>query len=203
MLLMITGASFGKSNNSRESPTGKETCFWVATVTCRQHFHVVWKMQHLMALGRTFISQFIYFYEYSIFKRFHRNKSGNKAIGARDNLLVAIAAAACTVVVTQSHALRAATGHSFFEGTDQRIWLALHFFEDQVFYQLKLRVLKKKHNEKRGKDSSPIALSAFSAFVLGAVSKCVATWIIKQEEYNVQGILSISPNGVQPVWEDG
>jgi hypothetical protein len=43
-----------------------------------------------------------------------------------------------------------------------------------VFDQLKQRLLKGKEN-KTGKGSSPEALSAFTAFVLGAVAKSVAT----------------------------
>ncbi|KAK2633092.1 hypothetical protein EUGRSUZ_L00606 [Eucalyptus grandis] len=44
-----------------------------------------------------------------------------------------------------------------------------------VFDQLKQRLLKEKQSRSRGTGSSPESLSAFSAFVLGAVSKCVAT----------------------------
>lgn len=44
-----------------------------------------------------------------------------------------------------------------------------------AFDQLKQRLLKGKMSKKTGTKSSPEALSAFSAFMLGAVSKCVAT----------------------------
>lgn len=44
-----------------------------------------------------------------------------------------------------------------------------------VFDQLKLRVLKGQQRNNKGAESSLQALSAFSAFMLGAVSKCVAT----------------------------
>jgi len=44
-----------------------------------------------------------------------------------------------------------------------------------AFDQLKQRLLKGKTSKKIGTKSSPEALSAFSAFMLGAVSKCVAT----------------------------
>lgn len=44
-----------------------------------------------------------------------------------------------------------------------------------VFDQLKLRALKGEQSPKQGIEQSQQALSAFSAFVLGAVSKCVAT----------------------------
>lgn len=55
---------------------------------------------------QSFISQFVYFYGYSFFKRLYLEKSGNKRIGTKANLLVAASAAACTVIVTQvSHIL--------------------------------------------------------------------------------------------------
>lgn len=44
-----------------------------------------------------------------------------------------------------------------------------------VFDQLKQRLLKGKMGKERDNVSSTEALSAFSAFVLGAVSKCIAT----------------------------
>ncbi|KAI4311263.1 hypothetical protein MLD38_036169 [Melastoma candidum] len=146
---------------------------------------------------QSFISQFIYFYGYSFFKRLYLKKSGNKSIGARDNLLVAIAAAACTVVVTQPldtasskmqtsefgkskglwKTITDRTWREAFDGLGISLLLTINpSIQYTVFDQLKLRVLKK-HNEKRGKESSPMALSAFSAFVLGAVSKCVATCV--------------------------
>ena len=42
-----------------------------------------------------------------------------------------------------------------------------------VFDQLKRRLLKEKQDE-ASKGASPVALSAFTAFVLGAVSKSIA-----------------------------
>ncbi|VAH18853.1 unnamed protein product [Triticum turgidum subsp. durum] len=50
---------------------------------------------------QSFISQFVYFYGYSYFKRLYLEKSGAKSIGTKANLLIAAAAGACTVVVTQ------------------------------------------------------------------------------------------------------
>lgn len=50
---------------------------------------------------QSFISQFVYFYGYSFFKRLYLEKSGNKTIGTKANLIVAAAAGACTVIVTQ------------------------------------------------------------------------------------------------------
>lgn len=50
---------------------------------------------------QSFISSFIYFYGYSFFKRIYLKRSGNQKIGTRANLIVAAAAGACTVIVTQ------------------------------------------------------------------------------------------------------
>nr|XP_018685335.1 PREDICTED: peroxisomal adenine nucleotide carrier 1 isoform X2 [Musa acuminata subsp. malaccensis] len=98
---------------------------------------------------QSFISQFVYFYSYSYFKRWYLQKSGAKSIGTKANLVVAAAAGACTVVVTQY----------------------------TVFDQLKQRILRKQSSKVMPADtkSSPAVLSAFSAFVLGAISKSVAT----------------------------
>lgn len=52
----------------------------------------------------------------------------------------------------------------------------MYTFQYTVFDQLKQRLLKQKL-DKRHKGSSPEALSAFSAFVLGAASKSVATFL--------------------------
>ena len=50
---------------------------------------------------QSFISSFIYFYGYSFLKRIYLKRSGNKKIGTKANLIVAAAAGACTVVLTQ------------------------------------------------------------------------------------------------------
>ena len=50
---------------------------------------------------QSFVSSFFYFYGYSYFKRLYLEKSGAKSIGTTANLLVAAAAGACTVFVTQ------------------------------------------------------------------------------------------------------
>jgi hypothetical protein len=49
----------------------------------------------------SFISSFIYFYGYNYYKRLYVEKSGAKSIGTMANLLVAAAAGASTVIVTQ------------------------------------------------------------------------------------------------------
>ncbi|XP_077246170.1 peroxisomal adenine nucleotide carrier 1-like isoform X2 [Tasmannia lanceolata] len=99
---------------------------------------------------QSFISQFVYFYGYSYFKRLYLEKSGSKSIGTRANLVIAAAAGACTTIVIQY----------------------------TVFDQLKQSLLKSERNNKTGittAESSPVALSAFSAFLLGAISKSIAT----------------------------
>ncbi|KAI8011055.1 Peroxisomal adenine nucleotide carrier 2 [Camellia lanceoleosa] len=50
---------------------------------------------------QSFISQFVYFYGYSYFKRLYLEKSGSKSIGTATNLVLAAAAGACTAIVTQ------------------------------------------------------------------------------------------------------
>ena len=50
---------------------------------------------------QSLISSFFYFYGYSYFKRLYLEKSGAKSVGTTANLLVAAAAGACTVIVTQ------------------------------------------------------------------------------------------------------
>jgi hypothetical protein len=50
---------------------------------------------------QSFVSSFFYFYGYSYFKRLYLEKSGAKSIGTTANLVVAAAAGACTVIVTQ------------------------------------------------------------------------------------------------------
>ena len=50
---------------------------------------------------QSFIFQFIYFYGYSFVKKLYLKRSGSKSIGTKANLVLAAAAGACTVVVTQ------------------------------------------------------------------------------------------------------
>lgn len=145
---------------------------------------------------QSFISQFIYFYGYSFFKRLYLRKTGKKTIGAKANLIVAAAAGACTVVVTQpldtasSRMQTSEFGKSkgllktLSEGTWKEAFGGLGIsllltsnpsIQYTVFDQLKQRLLTRQGSRKTGIASSPEALSAFSAFLLGAVSKCVAT----------------------------
>lgn len=55
----------------------------------------------VFSLYQSFISQFIYFYSYSYFKRVYSERTGSKSIGTKANLLIAAAAGACTSVLIQ------------------------------------------------------------------------------------------------------
>ncbi|KAL2530473.1 Peroxisomal adenine nucleotide carrier 1 [Forsythia ovata] len=145
---------------------------------------------------QSFISQFIYFYGYSFFKRLYLKKSGYKSIGTKANLIVAAAAGACTVIVTQPLDTASSKMQTSDFGKSKGLWKTLSentwreafdglgisllltanpSIQYTVFDQLKQRLLKEKMSKNRDDVSSRAALSAFSAFVLGAVSKCIAT----------------------------
>ncbi|KAL7144667.1 hypothetical protein ABFS83_07G028200 [Erythranthe nasuta] len=145
---------------------------------------------------QSFISQFIYFYGYSFFKRLYLRESRSKSIGTAANLLIAAAAGACTAIVTQPLDTAASRMQTSDFGKSKGLWESLSegswsdafdglgislllttnpSIQYTVFDQLKLRMLKG-NIRKETDDASPReALSAFSAFVLGAVSKCIAT----------------------------
>ncbi|CAI0551143.1 unnamed protein product [Linum tenue] len=143
---------------------------------------------------QSFISQFVYFYGYSYFKRLYLEKSGSKKIGTKANLLVAAAAGACTAIATQpldtasSRMQTSAFGKSkglwdtltegdwsnAFDGLGISLLLTSNpaiqvgvtgFIKYTVFDQLKLKLLK----------GNQASLSAFTAFLLGALSKSIAT----------------------------
>ncbi|KAG8370138.1 hypothetical protein BUALT_Bualt14G0086200 [Buddleja alternifolia] len=149
---------------------------------------------------QSFISQFVYFYGYSFFKRLYLRESKSKSIGTTANLIIAAAAGACTAVVTQAILQPLDTASSRMQtsefGKSKGLWESLSegtwvdafdglgislllttnpSIQYTVFDQLKHRLLKEKMRKKGDDVSSPEALSAFSAFVLGAVSKCIAT----------------------------
>ncbi|KAL2244069.1 peroxisomal adenine nucleotide carrier 1-like [Sesamum indicum] len=147
---------------------------------------------------QSFISQFIYFYGYSFLKRLYLRESGAKSIGTRANLIIAAAAGACTVIVTQpldtasskmqtsdfgkskglQKSLSESTWSELFDGLGISLLLTANpSIQYTAFDQLKQRMLKKKNRENSGDVTAPEALSAFSAFVLGAVSKCIATCV--------------------------
>lgn len=145
---------------------------------------------------QSFISQFIYFYGYSFFKRLYLKRSGYKSIGTKANLVIAAAAGACTVIVT--HPLDTASSrmqtsefgkskglmkflsegswNEAYDGLGISLLLTANpSIQYTAFDQLKQRMLKRRMSNKEGTESSPEALSALSAFVLGALSKCIAT----------------------------
>lgn len=142
------------------------------------------------------ISQFVYFYGYSFFKRLYLSESGSKSIGTTANLVIAAAAGACTAIVTQPLDTASARMQTSEFGKSKGLWKSLSegtwtdsynglgislllttnpSIQYTVFDQLKNRLLIEKMRKHKDGVSSPEALSAFSAFVLGAVSKCIAT----------------------------
>ncbi|CAK9167981.1 unnamed protein product [Ilex paraguariensis] len=144
---------------------------------------------------QSFIAQFVYFYGYSYFKRLYLERTGFKSIGTRANLILAAAAGACTAIVTQPLDTASSRMQTSAFGKSKGLWQTLTegswseafdglgisllltsnpAIQYTVFDQLKQRLLKEKQS-KMEKGSTPEALSAFSAFVLGAVSKSIAT----------------------------
>ncbi|KAF5189061.1 Peroxisomal adenine nucleotide carrier [Thalictrum thalictroides] len=145
---------------------------------------------------QSFISSFLYFYGYSYFKRLYLVWSGNKSIGTKANLIIASAAGVCTVIVTHpldtvsSRMQTSAFGKSkgFLQSFKESSWSEAYdglgisllltsnpSIQYTAYDQLKKRLLKRKQSNKIGTQSSPEELSAFSAFMLGAVSKSFAT----------------------------
>ncbi|GAB2266548.1 NAD(+) salvage pathway protein [Dionaea muscipula] len=145
---------------------------------------------------QSFISQFIYFYGYSFLKKLYLKKSGSKSIDTKTNLIVAAAAGACTCIITQPldtassrmqtsefgksrglwKTLSEGTWSDAFDGLGISLLLTTNpSIQYTVFDQLKQRLLLRKKRNETGTESSPEALSAFAAFVLGAVSKSIAT----------------------------
>ncbi|CAH9073683.1 unnamed protein product [Cuscuta epithymum] len=147
----------------------------------------------------SFISQFVYFYGYSYFKRLYLVRSGGRSIGTKANLIIAAAAGACTAIVTQPLDTASLRMQTSAFGKSKSLWKTLTegslieafdglgisllltsnpAIQYTVFDQLKQHLLKDQHtsNGKKG-SSSPLALSAFSAFLLGALSKSIATII--------------------------
>ncbi|CAA7015828.1 unnamed protein product [Microthlaspi erraticum] len=146
---------------------------------------------------QSFVSQFIYFYSYSYFKRLHSERTGSKSIGTKANLLIAAAAGACTSLLTQPLDTASSRMQTSEFGESKGLWKTLTegawgdafdglgisllltsnpAIQYTVFDQLKQHLLKQK-TAKAENSSSPVVLSAFMAFVLGAVSKSVATVI--------------------------
>ncbi|CAL5337710.1 unnamed protein product [Camellia sinensis] len=142
------------------------------------------------------IFQFIYFYGYSFFKKLYLKKSGLKSIDTKANLVLAAAAGACAVIVTQPLDTASSRMQTSEFGKSQGLWKTLSegtwseafdalgislllttnpSIQYTVFDQLKQRLQRGQLSKKLGTESSSDSLSAVSAFVLGAVSKCIAT----------------------------
>ncbi|GMJ11190.1 peroxisomal adenine nucleotide carrier 1 [Hibiscus trionum] len=148
---------------------------------------------------QSFIAQFVYFYGYSYFKRLYLEKSGFKSIGTKSNLILAAAAGACTAIVTQPLDTAASRMQTSAFGKSKGLWKTLTegtlsdafdglgvsllltsnpAIQYTVFDQLKQRLLNQKSKKTdHGSSSSPVVLSAFTAFLLGAISKSIATVI--------------------------
>ncbi|KAK4478061.1 hypothetical protein RD792_017326 [Penstemon davidsonii] len=132
---------------------------------------------------QSFISQFVYFYGYSFFKRLYLRESGYKSIGTKANLVIAAAAASSRMQTSEFgkskgllESLSEGTWTDAFDGLGISLLLTTNpSIQYTVFDQLKQRLLNEKMKKNTDKVSSSEALSAFSAFMLGAVSKCIAT----------------------------
>lgn len=148
------------------------------------------------------LAGFVYFYGYSYFKRLYLSYSGAKRMGMGANLLVAAAAGVCTATLSQPFDTLSARMQTSGPGKAEG-FLALireqglrHAFDGlgaslllvsnptiqyTVFEQLKERLLRLQRKEQAmaasatGAIAGPIALTAFTAFLLGALSKTVAT----------------------------
>ncbi|KAH8960960.1 hypothetical protein BDL97_05G025100 [Sphagnum fallax] len=147
------------------------------------------------------VSQFIYFYSYSFFKQWYLQRASLKKMGTGANLIIAAAAGTCTVVLTQpldtasarmqtstfgkSKGLRATLTEGSWKEAFAGIGASLVLVSNPaiqytVFEQLKEHLLQPKVNaavvdKGQAKIPSPILLSAFQAFLVGAISKTVAT----------------------------
>ncbi|KAF8053979.1 hypothetical protein N665_1358s0014 [Sinapis alba] len=146
---------------------------------------------------QSFVSSFIYFYSYSYFKRLHSERIGSKSIGTKANLLIAAASAAFTNILTQPldtassrmqtsefgnakgfwKTLTEGTWRDAYDGLGITLLLTPNpAIQYTVFDQLKQNLVEKR-KAKAKKDSSPVVISAFMAFLLGAMSKTAATVI--------------------------
>ncbi|RID43616.1 hypothetical protein BRARA_I00466 [Brassica rapa] len=146
---------------------------------------------------QSFVSSFIYFYSYSYFKRLHSERIGSKSIGTTANLLIAAASAAFTNILTQPLDTASSRMQTSEFGNAKGFWKTLTegtwgdaydgmgitllltpnpAIQYTVFDQLKQNLVEKR-KAKAKKDSSPVVISSFMAFLLGAISKSAATVI--------------------------
>ncbi|RVW53482.1 Peroxisomal adenine nucleotide carrier 1 [Vitis vinifera] len=156
---------------------------------------------------QSFIAQFVYFYGYSCFKRLYLERSGFNSIGTKANLILAAAAGACTAIVTQILAsflfyyalgfqlmlhlvAYGSPGYSLLKDADKCFWEIKRAWQtltagtwSEAFDGLGISLLLttnpaiQRNQNITEKGSSPEALSALSAFMLGAISKSIATFL--------------------------
>ncbi|CAN1219974.1 Peroxisomal adenine nucleotide carrier 1 [Linum perenne] len=148
---------------------------------------------------QSFVSQFVYFYGYSYFKRLYLEKSGSKKIGTKANLILAAAAGACTAIATQPLDTASSRMQTSAFGKSKGLWETLTEGEwSNAFDGLGISLLLtsnpaiqvsltcdafeliiekvKKYRPKAYGDQAE-TLSAFTAFLLGALSKSIATFL--------------------------
>ncbi|KAI3794527.1 hypothetical protein L1987_37159 [Smallanthus sonchifolius] len=144
---------------------------------------------------QSFVAQFVYFYGYSYFKRLYQVKYGTKSIGTKANLILAASAGACTAIITQPLDTASSRMQTSAFGRSKGLWAMLTegswseafdglgisllltsnpAIQYTVFDQLKQKLLDGTL-KRAGNGTSPESLSAFSAFLLGAISKSIAT----------------------------
>ncbi|KAI7736040.1 hypothetical protein M8C21_011075, partial [Ambrosia artemisiifolia] len=125
----------------------------------------------------------------SFFRKMYIERSGYRSIGTKANLLIAAVSGACTVAITQPldtaasrmqtsdfgkskglwKTLSEGTWGEAFDGLGISILLTINpAIQYTAFDQLKQRLLE-------GQQGNPQSLSALTAFLLGAASKCAAT----------------------------
>ncbi|CAN1219973.1 Peroxisomal adenine nucleotide carrier 1 [Linum perenne] len=147
---------------------------------------------------QSFVSQFVYFYGYSYFKRLYLEKSGSKKIGTKANLILAAAAGACTAIATQPLDTASSRMQTSAFGKSKGLWETLTEGEwsnafDGLGISLLLTsnpaiqvsltcdafelIIEKQLKQKLLKGDQAETLSAFTAFLLGALSKSIATFL--------------------------
>ncbi|CAN1784001.1 Peroxisomal adenine nucleotide carrier 1 [Linum perenne] len=144
---------------------------------------------------QSFVSQFVYFYGYSYFKRLYLEKSGSKKIGTKANLILAAAAGACTAIATQPLDTASSRMQTSAFGKSKGLWETLTEGEwSNAFDGLGISLLLTSNpaiqvsltcdafeliilKQKLLKGDQAETLSAFTAFLLGALSKSIATFL--------------------------
>ncbi|MCO5574259.1 hypothetical protein L7F22_028041 [Adiantum nelumboides] len=129
------------------------------------------------------------------------NESNKRKMATGANLAVAAAAGACTVIITQPLDTASSRMQTSAFGRSQTLWRVLKeggwrqaydgleasllltcnpAIQYTVYEQLKQRILRSNSSQtlrvnRSSSDTSPLVLSALSAFLLGALSKTIAT----------------------------